>query len=177
MTEIKTFEEALDKITLWAIKDSYAKKLLTEWELMKDADITISTKAYMQLRIIVYILNEGWMPSLDSREGQYYPLFEIDTKRNFDCRMEPYANSRCFQDYLLEHKVIQWNEADKNNYNIMYYYSPYFSLHSPNYFPVSYHTEEAAIYAGKQFIKLYAKYHLDKELAFVPYEYTAPRKS
>lgn len=177
MTEIKTFEEALDKITLWAIKDSYAKKLLTEWELMKDADITISTKAYMQLKIIGYILNEGLTPSLDSREGQYYPLFELDTKRNFDGRMECYADSGIFQEFLFEHKVIQWNEVDKNNYNIMYYYSPYFSLHSPNYFPVSYHTEEAAAYAGKQFIKLYAKYHFDKELTFIPYEYKVSRKS
>ena len=40
--------------------------------------------AYIQLRIITYALNEGWVPQFTEDEYRYYPYFYLYTQKEID---------------------------------------------------------------------------------------------
>lgn len=69
--KIKTFEDAAHI----AIETPEGYGLLTEYE--RSVNIKSDTKAYIMLKLITYVLNEGWKPSLEEEEKRWYPCFAI----------------------------------------------------------------------------------------------------
>lgn len=80
---IKTFEDACDDLNRRAqAGDKLANDLMTD--LQFNSPRTPDLLAYIQLRIITYALNEGWVPQFTEDEYRYYPYFFLYTQKEID---------------------------------------------------------------------------------------------
>lgn len=80
---IKTFEDACDDLNRRAqAGDKLANDLMTD--LQFNSPRTPDLLAYIQLRIITYALNEGWVPQFTEDEYRYYPYFYLYTQKEID---------------------------------------------------------------------------------------------
>ena len=80
---IKTFEDACDDLNRRAqAGDKLANDLMTD--LQFNSPRTPDLLAYIQLRIITYALNEGWVPQFTEDEYRYFPYFVLYTKAEID---------------------------------------------------------------------------------------------
>lgn len=80
---IKTFEDACDDLNRRAMAgDKLANDLMTD--LQFNSPRTPDLLAYIQLRIITYALNEGWVPQFTEDEYRYYPYFYLYTQKDID---------------------------------------------------------------------------------------------
>lgn len=80
---IKTFEDACDDLNRRAqAGDKLANDLMTD--LQFNSPRTPDLLAYIQLRIITYALNEGWVPQFTEDEYRYYPYFYLYTQKDID---------------------------------------------------------------------------------------------
>lgn len=80
---IKTFEDACDDLNRRAMAgDKLANDLMTD--LQFNSPRTLDLLAYIQLRIITYALNEGWVPQFTEDEYRYYPYFYLYTQKEID---------------------------------------------------------------------------------------------
>lgn len=80
---IKTFEDACDDLNRRAMAgDKLANDLMTD--LQFNSPRTPDLLAYIQLRIITYALNEGWVPQFTEDEYRYYPYFYLYTQKEID---------------------------------------------------------------------------------------------
>lgn len=80
---IKTFEDACDDLNRRAhAGDKLANDLMTY--LQFNSPRTPDLLAYIQLRIITYALNEGWVPQFTEDEYRYYPYFYLYTQKDID---------------------------------------------------------------------------------------------
>lgn len=78
---IKTFEDALDYLEYRAkeLNDLTAYNLSKDWYACAGMMLDVSNKAYLQLAIITYALNEGWQPKFTEDETRWYPYFFLWT--------------------------------------------------------------------------------------------------
>ena len=80
---IKTFEDACDDLNRRAMAgDKLANDLMTD--LQFNSPRTPDLLAYIQLRIITYALNEGWVPQFTEDEYRYYSYFYLYTQKEID---------------------------------------------------------------------------------------------
>ncbi len=80
---IKTFEDACNDLNRRAqAGDKLANELMID--LWFNSPRTPDLLAYIQLRIITYALNEGWVPQFTEDEYRYYPYFYLYTQKEID---------------------------------------------------------------------------------------------
>lgn len=141
MERIKTFEDAVAELSNRAMNgDKDARKLLGEWNRITSPVDSKDLLAYIKLRIIIKVLNEGWEPKFDENERRYYPWFRLKTSR----------------------VVGRGSNNENANYGLVYAGVYYASLGSdtdcgPR---LAFKSKELAEYAGKQFVEIYEEYCL-----------------
>lgn len=72
---IKTFEDAMMEL-------GEEHPLVKEWHLGEN--LSPDLEAYLQLRVIVAALNEGWEPQFTEDEERYYPWHWLYTRKEID---------------------------------------------------------------------------------------------
>ena len=145
---IKTFEDACDDLNRRAMAgDKLANDLMTD--LQFNSPRTPDLLAYIQLRIITYALNEGWVPQFTEGEYRYYPYFYLYTQKEIDEMSE---------DDKAQLLVVGGDASDGAHCGLSY------SI-SDNAFSLSYaiigarlafKSSELAKYVGRQFTALWS---------------------
>ena len=141
---VKTFEDACRELDIEA-----DKWLQDRAELGFEPDVI----AYMKLRIICAALNEGWKPKFTEDEWRYYPWFWLYTQDEIDNMDEYEKKERC----LMSTGDYQTGYAGLAYAN---------SSHTPSYSHTSLgsrlclKSDTLAVYAGKQFMSLWADFYL-----------------
>lgn len=137
MERIKTFEDAVVELSNRAMNgDKDAGKLLDEWKIIIFSANSKDLLAYLKLRIITYILNEGWKPKFEENERRYYPWFQLKTS---PCGN--YANASCGLVCADANRVSTCSSTDCGSRLV-------------------FKSRELAEYAGKQFCEIYEEYCL-----------------
>lgn len=147
-TRIKTFEDAISELgvgheAVQAYED-------INWKL---GAATKDILAYLKLRIITAALNEGWEPQFTENEYRYYPYFNLYTQKEVDEMTE---------ERKKELGLVLWGGVANNGSSagLACAYSPdAFSISSSSCGArLAFKSEELAIYAGQQFIEIYADF-------------------
>ena len=140
---IKTFEDARSEL-------GSAHPLVEEYETItcRCGGLSTDILAYMKLRIICTALNEGWEPQFTKDEWRYFPWFVLYTQEEID-DMDEDEKSR----------VVYRSHYPAYAYGGVAYahalYGASFALAIIGS-RLALKSRELAIYAGKQFIELYA---------------------
>lgn len=150
MERVKTFQDALnelgDKHPLVRQFTCVCNIAFNNSGVKLDADII----AYLKLRIIAAALNEGWEPQFIKGERRYYPYFYLITKEEYEK----------LSDEEKERGVGRSNSNAVANGGLVYAYTNYGSAGSSSYSGVrlAFKTRELALYAGKQFLNIWADF-------------------
>lgn len=139
MKEIKTFEDACK-----------ATGINHEDWLKAHEGASKDVLAFLKLRIIAMALNEGWHPSFSENEIRYWPCFYIISKEEYEAMSEE-QKSRCVGRGSGNAAALGGLVYASASYASAYSYA---SLGSR----LAFRTRELAIYAGKQFIDIYADF-------------------
>jgi hypothetical protein len=154
---VRTFYDALDElgeehpyVKMW--NNAYHGG--TDWGADRDiADVV----AYLKLRIITAALNEGWNPTYNQKDEQWYPYFSFYSEDELKCL-------KCQKD--LELKAIYsipGYEAETDYIVYMgensYCNESDMCLNSH----LCFKSEELANYCAEQFIDIYADYFLTRK--------------
>lgn len=103
--------------------------------------------AYMKLRIVAIALNEGWKPNFGENECRWYPWFNLYTEKEVREMGEEERNA----------KKVLIHQGQCSLVGVSCSYSG--SSDAPYSIPChSYKSEDLAIYAGQQFIEIYAEF-------------------
>ena len=140
---IKTFEDA-------------RRELGSEHPLVEEYDtitcrcggLTPDILAYMKLRIICTALNEGWKPKFTKDEWRYFPWFGLYTQEDIE-DMDENENSRMLHRshyYASANGEVAFTVTNSDASN----------ADADVGTRLVFRSRELAIYAGKQFIELYA---------------------
>ena len=138
---IKTFEDAKREL-------GNDHPLVKEWNL--GDNLSADLEAYLKLRIIVAALNEGWKPKFTSDEWRYFPYFYLVTKNEIE-KMDDEERSRVVlrsHSHAVAGGGIVYANADLDSS------AAYTSFGSR----LAFKNRDLAIYAGQQFIDIYANF-------------------
>ena len=140
---IKTFEDARSEL-------GSAHPLVEEYETItcRCGGLSTDILAYMKLRIICTALNEGWEPQFTKDEWRCFPWFVLYTQEEID-DMDEDEKSR----------VVYRGCSHADAYGgVSGAYAGSDASHTDAYIGsrLAFKSRELAIYAGKQFIELYA---------------------
>ncbi len=104
--------------------------------------------AYMKLRIITASLNEGWEPQFTKDEWRYFPCFVLYTQEEIDDMDEDEKSRVVYRSY---------NGASASG-GVAFAYAHSVASGAYAYIGsrLAFKSRELAIYAGKQFVELYA---------------------
>ena len=136
---IRTLQDAIDEL-------GNDNPLVKEYN--KLANVSPDVEAYLELRIIVAALNEGWQPKFDG-EWRYYPWFKLVSQSDIEDMDEEEKNR----------VVLRSNSSAHSNGGVVCAYA----YNDASYVNVCYgsrlalKSEELAEYAGRQFAKFYAQ--------------------
>lgn len=138
---IKTFEDARHEL-------GSAHPLVEEYETItcRCGGLSTDILAYMKLRIVTASLNEGWEPQFTKDERRYFPCFILYTQEEIE-DMDEDEKSRVI--YRSGNNASEFGGvafAGVNNG------ASYANIGSR----LAFKSRELALYAGKQFIELYA---------------------
>lgn len=130
MERIKTFEDAVVELSNRAMNgDKDAGKLLDEWKISSQVG-SKDLLAYLKLRIITYVLNEGWKPKFEEEnELRCYPWFNFKTSSIIS---------------RVGYGAMRMLSLDPYSYSYAYSGSR-----------LAFKSKELAEYAGKQFVEIY----------------------
>ena len=138
---IKTFEDARSEL-------GSAHPLVEEYETItcRCGGLSTDILAYMKLRIICAALNEGREPQFTKNEWRYFPWFILYTQEGIDDMNED------------EKSRVAYRSNNDAYCGIAYAYENSVASHMNASFGsrLAFKSRELAIYAGKQFIELYA---------------------
>lgn len=141
---IKTFEDACEEL-------GAEHPLVKLWTDYPDFGLNSQSEdvvAYMKLRIICAALNEGWEPQFTKDEWRYFPWFVLYTQEEIDDMDEDEKSRVVYRSYY---------DADAiGGVAYAYAYNGAPSAHADIGSRLAFKSRELAIYAGKQFIELYA---------------------
>lgn len=145
---IKTFEDALDELEVRAANgDNTAKMLYDDWyNVTTDSDDLI---AFLKLRIICAVLNEGWEPQFTEGESRWYPWFFLYTDEELSCKSEEWKTSQALKMLRPHHTSYYCGIA---------YAGPASSasdIHTRIGSRICLKDEAIAEYCGKQFIDIW----------------------
>lgn len=141
---IKTFEDACEEL-------GAEHPLVKLWTDYPDIGLNSQSEdvvAYMKLRIICTALNEGWEPQFTKDEWRYFPWFVLYTQEEIDDMDEDEKSRVVCRSYHYAHASggVACASADSDASSAYAYIGSRLAFKS----------RELAIYAGKQFIELYA---------------------
>ena len=139
---VKTFEDACT--VLGIDPDEWKKR-----HLMFDKDVL----AYLKLRVIAKALNEGWYPKFTEDERRYYPWFYIITKEEYD-NLSAEEKRRCVGRALLSASASGGLVCANARYASSY-------SNANNGARLAFSNYDLAVYAGKQFIDIWADFVLE----------------
>lgn len=141
---IKTFEDACEELGA----EHPLVKLWTDYPYIGLNSQSEDVVAYMKLRIICAALNEGWEPQFTKDEWRYFPWFILYTQEEID-HMDEDEKSRVVyrsHDYASASGGVACANASHGASN----------ANANIGSRLAFKSRELAIYAGKQFIELYA---------------------
>lgn len=102
---IKTFDDALAEVE-WRAKsgtDLEARRLYYNYRMINEAIITQEKDkelmVYLQLRIIICALNEGWTPQFTENERRWYPYFTLWTEDELKDKSDEWKD---------DHQLLRW---------------------------------------------------------------------
>jgi hypothetical protein len=150
MERIKTLGDAVHEL-------GEQHPLVVEYKQVKNiGSMSADVLAYMKLRIIVAALNEGWTPKFTTDEYRYYPYFVLYTQDEID-RMDEDDKSRLV--------VFGGSSSGGSLCGLVATSSRYAWTNSDSYAGsrLAFKTRDLALYAGKQFKKIYADFMLLKK--------------
>ena len=106
--------------------------------------------AYIKLKAIAKVLNEGWEPKFVKGEWRWFPWFYLYTQEEID-KMTPEKRSRV---------VLRSNNIASANGGVAYAVAVYGSSNANTYCGsrLAFKSEELAVYAGKQFTDIWADF-------------------
>lgn len=138
---IKTFEDAKREL-------GNDHPLVKEWNL--GDNLSADLEAYLKLRIIVAALNEGWKPKFTSDEWRYFPYFYLVTNDEIE-KMDEDERSRV---------VLRSSNYAVAFGGVVCAYASYDSSYAVSYYGsrLAFKNRDLAIYAGQQFIDIYANF-------------------
>lgn len=138
---IKTFEDAKREL-------GNDHPLVKEWNL--GDNLSADLEAYLKLRIIVAALNEGWKPKFTTDEWRYFPYFYLVTNDEIE-KMDDDERSRV---------VLRSFYSAYAYGGIVYAVAIYDSSYANTSYGsrLAFKNRDLAIYAGQQFIDIYAEY-------------------
>ncbi len=138
---IKTFEDARREL-------GSAHPLVEEYETItcRCGGLSTDILAYMKLRIICAALNEGWKPQFTKDERRYFPCFILYTQEEIDDMDEDEKSRVVYRSGNNASAGVTF--AGVNN-GASYAYANIGSR-------LTFKLRELALYAGKQFVELYA---------------------
>lgn len=136
---IRTLQDAIDEL-------GNDNPLVKEYD--KLANVSPDVEAYLELRIIVAALNEGWQPKFDG-EWRYYPWFKLVSQSDIEDMDEEEKNRVVLRSYdsASAGGGVVYADADPD---ASYGYGNYGSR-------LALKSEELAEYVGRQFLKFYAQ--------------------
>ena len=160
---IKTFCDALSELEQRAGRgDCDARQLIKEYNSV-NTETSDDIVTYMQLRIITAALNEGWTPQFTENERRWYPYLALCTEDELKDRSDEWKD---------DHKLLRWGgNADSGSYcgvacsvsRSAWSAAGIGSL-------LAYKTMELAIFAGRTFAPVYARFFLgDKAKGLKPW--------
>lgn len=141
---IKTFEDAM-----MALGEEHP--LVQEWHLGEN--LSPDLEAYLQLRVIIAALNEGWEPQFGEDEVRYYPWHWLYTQGEIDQMSNDERKGR----HMISTDGYQTEYAG---------FASAHSISSPSYASTSVgsrlclKSDALAEYCGKQFTNLWADFLL-----------------
>ena len=106
--------------------------------------------AYVKLRAIAQVLNEGWTPQFTTDEYRYFPWFYLYTQEEIDA-MDEEKRSRV---------VLRSYNSARANGGVAYAYALSDSSDANTLYGsrLAFKTRELAVYAGKQFTEIWADF-------------------
>ena len=106
--------------------------------------------AYVKLRSIAQVLNEGWTPQFTTDEYRYFPWFYLYTKEEI-AKMDKEKRSRVV--------LRSYGNASASG-GVAYADAGYDSSHADTYYGsrLAFKSRDLAIYAGKTFTREYADF-------------------
>jgi hypothetical protein len=145
---IKTFEDAYNAL-------GADNPLCRAYDFMpceedSENDI-IDVIAYYKLRIIVAALNEGWKPQFTEDEWRYYPYFYLYTQEEYNNFDEEQKADCVLFGGLASNGAYGGFACALSSYSPSNAYSSFGSR-------LCFKTSELAVYAGRQFTKIYFDY-------------------
>jgi len=159
---IKTFDDALNELAeREAHGETEAQMILESYESVKqvqEEDTDLMT--YMQLRIIICALNEGWTPQFIENERRWYPYFCLWTEDELKDKSDEWKD---------DHQLLRWGggaggvaySASSCDWSI---------TNASIGYRLAYKTEALATYAGRTFAPVYARFFLgDKAKGLKPW--------
>ena len=141
---IKTFEDACEELGA----EHPLVKLWTDYPYIGLNSQSEDVVAYMKLRIICAALNEGWEPQFTKDEWRYFPWSVLYTQEEIDGMNEDEKSRVVYRSSSSAYASGGVACASADN-DASYAYA-YFGSR------LAFKSRELAIYAGKQFIELYA---------------------
>lgn len=141
---IKTFEDAM-----MALGEEHP--LVREWHLGEN--LSPDLEAYLQLRVIVAALNEGWEPQFTEDEERYYPWHWLYTRKEID-NMEASE--------LKERNMVSTEKYQTDYAGFAYAHSILAPSYSSTYIGsrLCLKSDALAEYCGKQFTDIWADFLL-----------------
>lgn len=106
--------------------------------------------AYIKLKAIAQVLNEGWTPQFTINEYRWFPWFVLYTKEEID-KMNEELRSRVVLrsvSYAYAYGGVAYASANSDSSHAHTYYGS----------RLAFKTKELAAYAGKQFIDIWADF-------------------
>lgn len=148
---VKTYEDAVRELGENHPYVEFANSASWRYEGNEGADIV----AYLKMRVITAALNEGWEPKFTEGEYRYYPYYTLYTKEEVDKMTDKEKE---------ELGLVLWGgNADYGSV------AGLACAHSRRAFPrsssysgarLAFKSSDLAIYAGKQFIDIFANFYL-----------------
>ena len=136
---IRTLQDAIDEL-------GNEHPLVKEYG--KLANVSPDIEAYLELRIIVAALNEGWQPKFDG-EWRYYPWFKLVSQSDIEDMDEEEKNRVVLRssNNARSYGGVVFAVANSDASGVVASCGSRLTLKS----------EELAEYAGRQFLKFYAQ--------------------
>lgn len=145
---IKTFEDACNDLNRRAMAgDKLANELMID--LWFNSPRTPDLLAYIQLRIITYALNEGWVPQFTEDEYRYYPYFYLYTQKEIDDMSEDDKAQLLYVGGIAYAGALCGLSSAYSHYGFSYSYTRIGAR-------LAFKSSELAKYAGRQFAALWS---------------------
>lgn len=143
---VKTFEDAVRELG-----ENHPFVNIYDTVVNEYPDAGKDVVAYLQLRIIVAALNEGWEPKFERGEYRWAPWYRLYTKAEMENELDEEERRSC--------RVVGRSHYNAHAYGGLAYADAYVASsysHTISGSRLAFKSEELAEYAGKQFIDIYA---------------------